>query len=57
MVRVGCAAMASPVQFGVFVPQGWKMELAGISGAEAYARYGRLWELGRFPESRDDALR
>jgi F420-dependent oxidoreductase-like protein len=24
-----------PVQFGAFIPQGWKMELAGISGAEA----------------------
>jgi F420-dependent oxidoreductase-like protein len=23
------------VQFGAFIPQGWKMELAGISGAEA----------------------
>src|SRR3954462_13541986 len=28
--------MPSPdVTFGVFVPQGWKMELAGIIGAEA----------------------
>src|SRR6478609_1475132 len=27
--------MASPLQFGVFVRQGWKMELAGITGAEA----------------------
>ena len=24
-----------PLQFGAFIPQGWKMELAGISGAEA----------------------
>src|SRR5947207_5092226 len=26
---------AHDVTFGVFIPQGWKMELAGISGAEA----------------------
>ena len=23
------------IQFGCFIPQGWKMELAGIAGAEA----------------------
>jgi F420-dependent oxidoreductase-like protein len=27
--------MTHPVTFGVFIPQGWKMELAGIDGAEA----------------------
>jgi F420-dependent oxidoreductase-like protein len=27
--------MASDVIFGAFIPQGWKMELAGIDGAEA----------------------
>lgn len=26
---------ATPVSFGVFIPQGWKMELASIDGAEA----------------------
>ena len=27
--------MTFPITFGVFMPQGWKMELAGIDGAEA----------------------
>jgi len=27
--------MTQPITFGVFMPQGWKMELAGIDGAEA----------------------
>jgi F420-dependent oxidoreductase-like protein len=27
--------MTHPLTFGVFIPQGWKMELAGIDGAEA----------------------
>jgi F420-dependent oxidoreductase-like protein len=27
--------MASPITFGTFIPQGWKMELASIEGAEA----------------------
>ncbi|MEY2399719.1 MAG: hypothetical protein QOJ00_2893, partial [Actinomycetota bacterium] len=27
--------MTFPTTFGVFMPQGWKMELAGIDGAEA----------------------
>ncbi len=27
--------MTFPITFGVFMPQGWKMELAGIEGAEA----------------------
>ena len=25
--------MTFPITFGVFMPQGWKMELAGIDGA------------------------
>ena len=31
--------------------------MAWARAYEAYARYARLWELSRFPESRDDALR
>jgi len=27
--------MATKIEFGAFVPQGWKMELSGITGAEA----------------------
>ncbi|MEY2467583.1 MAG: hypothetical protein QOF21_281, partial [Actinomycetota bacterium] len=27
--------MTFPITFGVFMPQGWKMELSSIEGAEA----------------------
>ena len=33
--------MTFPITFGVFMPQGWKMELAGIEGAEAKWQQGR----------------
>jgi glycosyltransferase involved in cell wall biosynthesis len=31
--------------------------MAWVRAYEAYVRYARLWELGRFPESRGDAIR
>jgi hypothetical protein len=47
---------------GYFLRAGFLDGAAGAAMAwarayEAYARYARLWELGRFPGSRDDALR
>ncbi|MEA2273224.1 MAG: hypothetical protein QOI98_1932 [Solirubrobacteraceae bacterium] len=36
------------VQFGCFIPQGWKMELAGISGAEA--KWAKAVEIAELAE-------
>jgi len=41
--------MPEPAFFGAFVPQGWKMELAAIAGAEA--KWGRALELALLAES------
>ncbi|HEX4818561.1 MAG TPA: LLM class F420-dependent oxidoreductase [Acidimicrobiales bacterium] len=42
--------MSSPdVQFGVFIPQGWKMELSGITGAEA--KWAKAVEIAQLAES------
>src|SRR5262245_1203478 len=40
--------MASDVMFGAFVPQGWKMELKGIEGAEA--KWAKSVEIARLVE-------
>src|SRR3954452_23745421 len=42
--------MSSPdVTFGVFIPQGWKMELAGITGAEA--KWAKAVEIAQLAEA------
>src|SRR6185369_2463752 len=42
--------MSSPdVQFGVFIPQGWKMELSGITGAEA--KWAKAVEIAQLAEA------
>src|SRR5215218_6591101 len=40
--------MAGKVMFGAFVPQGWKMELAGIDGAEA--KWAKAVEVAQLAE-------
>ena len=40
--------MAHPLTFGVFVPQGWKMELSSIDGAEA--KWARAVEVAELAE-------
>src|SRR4051794_22420637 len=40
--------MATDVVFGAFVPQGWKMELSGIDGAEA--KWAKAVEVAQLAE-------
>jgi F420-dependent oxidoreductase-like protein len=41
--------MTFPITFGVFIPQGWKMELASIDGAEA--KWAKSVEIAELAES------
>jgi alkanesulfonate monooxygenase SsuD/methylene tetrahydromethanopterin reductase-like flavin-dependent oxidoreductase (luciferase family) len=41
--------MTRPITFGVFIPQGWKMELASIDGAEA--KWAKAVEIAELAES------
>src|SRR4051794_25311087 len=33
-----CSAMTAPLRYGVFIPQGWKLEYTGWSAADAWTR-------------------
>ena len=45
------------VLLGGFLDGAAGAAMAWARAYEAYARYARLWELSRFPESADDRLR